>query len=118
MAIEREDHRGEIAAFVIAGLLVAVLLFFVGCASQASSAPSGALAAASPMASPTPNLEAVGMAALAEDRRKLDQMGQVMTQCMNGVQKLLALCPHVPKSEPFDKGVNDCLKEARAHERK
>ena len=102
----------RLTIILVAGWLVGTLLFVVaGCASQARSPSS----LAAPAASPTPNLEAIGAAALAEDRRKLDQMGQVVTQCMGGVQRLLALCPHVPKSEPFDKGVDDCLKEAQSH---
>ena len=41
-----------------------------------------------------------------------------MQMCTNGVQQMLSLCPKVDKKLPFEKGIQACVKEAEANQKK
>ena len=83
---------------------IALALLVGGCAAQAPAQPS-------------PDLNA-GAAILKQDADHINTLGQTLQMCTNGVQQMLSLCPKVDKKLPFEKGIQACVKEAEANQKK
>ena len=95
------------ASAVIVAVPAVLAIWMAGCAPATSAPTKQELAA-----------QTEGAGLLSEDQKQITVLGNTLQMCSNGVQDLLTLCPHVPKSMAFDAGIKACLKEAQANQKK